>query len=666
MAGLSVEPNPHSETNHSAMRSACIGRLIRLGQIMKTLKALVVVIWGAISLSASYSSAAEPELAGLHAWYRSEGLKTSGAAVVGWENSATGTATNADAARRNLNRIVGQPRAFRVATVHGERTVLRLDGNSALWQAADDWGSLDAGRTILVVARLVKDAEGFLFDGSTNTGLTRAQVRAAKWQIGVQSPPISNAANADSATQSAVYESWNPHGFMFHKGEAGTLATHFVARRDGWSAAHVTPLATQPLSGFIIGANAATKSGLACDIAEILVFNRTMSLDEQLQVSTGLQRQWGEPTDLPADKQPQGITDDPRGFRKILRKPGDEGSKAYRIPGLATTPKGTLLAVFDIRHDGGGDLPANIDVGLMRSIDDGETWSAMQPILDFDKTEANSRGNGVGDPTILVDRQTGTVWVAALWSKGNRGWNGSGPGLTPDETGQFVLTKSSDDGVTWSPPINITKQVKAPQWRLCFNGPGAGIQTTDGTLVVPAQFRDADGTAHSCFVFSRDHGDSWTISPAAIPGPKPTSESQIAELADGSLLLSMRDESRSGKRVWARWTWNKADDAREHGYGRWSEPWFTVPDPTCMASLLRHPHGELLFSNPNSATQRVALTIRSSTDNGHTWSDGRLLDPRGCMYSCLTVLKDGRIGIVYEVAGTLTFARFPLEWLTPE
>ncbi len=79
--------------------------------------------------------------------------------------------------------------------------------------------------------------------------------------------------------------------------------------------------------------------------------------------------------------------------------------------------------------------------------------------------------------------------------------------------------------------------------------------------------------------------------------------------------FSMRDESRSGKRAWARWTWNKPSDANATGdksLGRWSEPWFTVPDPTCMASLIRHPRGELLFSNPNSATQRIALTIRTS------------------------------------------------------
>lgn len=344
-------------------------------------------------------------------------------------------------------------------------------------------------------------------------------------------------------------------------------------------------------------------------------------------------------------------------FRKVLRQAGDDGVKSYRIPGLATSKAGTLLAVFDIRHNGPADLPGNIDVGLLRSTDGGETWSKMQTILDYDQREEGAQGNGVGDPTILVDHKTGTIFVAALWSRGNRAWNGSGPGLKPSETGQFVLTKSTDDGHTWSPPINITEQVKDPAWRLCFQGPGAGIQTKDGTLIFPAQFRAADGTPHSCFIFSRDGGEKWQMSPPAIPAKPPTSEAQIAELTGGGLLLTMRDESRSGKRAWAKWDWAKAAKGGEAKLGTWSEPWFTVPDPTCMASLFRHPDGELYFTNPNSPTKRVALTLRHSTDDGRTWSAGRLIDPRGCMYSCLTALPDGRLGILYEVENTLTFAR---------
>jgi len=126
----------------------------------------------------------------------------------------------------------------------------------------------------------------------------------------------------------------------------------------------------------------------------------------------------------------------------------------------------------------------------------------------------------------------------------------------------------------------------------------------------------------------------------------------------------MRDESRPGKRAWAAYEW-KGD----LGSGKWSEPWWVNPDPTCMASLVSHPKGLLLFSNPNSSRQRIALTIRASTDGGKTWSAGKLLDERPCQYSSMTVLPDGSIGVLYETGPKsgveqLAFARFPLEWVT--
>ncbi|MBL8850008.1 MAG: exo-alpha-sialidase [Planctomycetaceae bacterium] len=308
---------------------------------------------------------------------------------------------------------------------------------------------------------------------------------------------------------------------------------------------------------------------------------------------------------------------------------------------------------------------------MIRSTDHGDTWSSVKPILDFDKNEPGTHGNGVGDPAILVDAQTNTIFVAAIWSKGDRGWKGSGPGITPDETAQVVLTKSTDDGLSWSPPINITADIRGrnPQWRLFFCGPGNGIQLGDGTLVFAAQFREPAGPPHSCLLYSADHGQIWTVSPPAIPAEPPTSEAQVAELPDGSLLLTMRDESHSGNRAWARWTWNEPPASQPPGAqpaGRWSEPWHAVPDPTCMASLIRHPEGLLLFSNPNSPSERIALTVRTSTDDGRTWSAGKLLDSRDSMYSSMTVLKDGRIAILYETSGTLTFARFPLSWLTQD
>ncbi|MFO0863086.1 MAG: sialidase family protein [Gemmataceae bacterium] len=351
--------------------------------------------------------------------------------------------------------------------------------------------------------------------------------------------------------------------------------------------------------------------------------------------------------------------------RTVVRRQGDDGVHTYRIPGLTTTTKGTLIAIFDVRRKGAGDLPGDIDTGAMRSTDQGKTWTKMQMVLDFDVNEKGARGNGVGDPAILVDRKTGRIIVVGLWSKGNRAWNGSGPGLTPDETGQMVLAHSDDDGKTWSKPTNITAKIAGrARSGVCAFKVGAGIQLADGTLAFAAQFRDSAGVPHACFMTSGDGGVTWNPTQPAIPAKPATSEAQIAQLDDGSVLITMRDESRSGKRSWARFEW--AGDLRK---GKWSEPWSTVPDPTCMASLIRHPKGLLILSSPGSARERKALTVRSSGDGGKTWCAGRVLDPRPCAYSCLTVLDDGTLGVLYECGEkhayeTLTFARFSLAWAT--
>lgn len=86
-----------------------------------------------------------------------------------------------------------------------------------------------------------------------------------------------------------------------------------------------------------------------------------------------------------------------------IRKAGDDNFNTYRIPGIATTDKGTLLSVYDIRYNNSADLPGNIDVGLSRSTDSGRSWQPMKVIMDMGAPHEN---NGVGDPSILFDPVT--------------------------------------------------------------------------------------------------------------------------------------------------------------------------------------------------------------------------------------------------------------------
>jgi sialidase-1 len=350
----------------------------------------------------------------------------------------------------------------------------------------------------------------------------------------------------------------------------------------------------------------------------------------------------------------------------------------YRIPGLTTTRAGTLVASFDVRYKSRADLPAEIDVGVMRSEDNGEMWSPMQVALGFDKTADGAMGNGVGDACIVSDLQTGSVFVAGLWSFGHKNWTTSGPGFSPEQTGQFVLARSDDDGRTWRGPFNITQQIKREEWHLVLPGPGRGIQLRDGTLVMPAQQGRRERT-HSFFIFSEDHGETWRSSPPAVADADPlTTECQVVELGDGGLLLSMRNHDERKERAWA--IFRRGADGKLSS-GRWEPTWYAVDDSRCQASLVRVGDA-LLFSNPASKENRERMTVRLSEDEGRTWSAGRLLHEGACGYSCMTPLPDGTVGILYETGvpmqsrdpkltrprwitetRELVFARFSTDWV---
>jgi len=359
----------------------------------------------------------------------------------------------------------------------------------------------------------------------------------------------------------------------------------------------------------------------------------------------------------------------PDGSQRIgwaVRMHGDDGSKAYRIPGLATTNKGTLIGVYDIRYRGGGDLPGDIDVGMSRSTDGGQTWDPMKVIMDMGD-DVNWRYDGIGDPAVLVDKGNNRVWVAATWSHGNRSWRGSGKGMTPVETGQFMLVSSDDDGRTWSEPVNITEQVKDPDWHFILQGPGAGITMKDGTLVFPAQFQAGDSkrTPHSTLIYSKDHGKTWTVGTGVKSN---TTEAQLVELGDGSIMINCRD-NRGGSRTIATtndlgqtWTLHPTDRKG-------------LNEPTCMASLLRIEHAKhgplLIFSNPNTPLPgvprgRYNMTVKVSTDEGMTWPEERhsMYDIRNCSgYSCLSPIGEDHVGVLYEGPTEIYFLKFSLEEL---
>lgn len=358
------------------------------------------------------------------------------------------------------------------------------------------------------------------------------------------------------------------------------------------------------------------------------------------------------------------VVEEGTGFVKrkaiAIRKAGDGGVHTFRIPGMVQTSKGTLVAVYDIRYTTTQDLPGNIDVGMSRSTDGGETWEPMKVIMDMGAPHEN---NGVGDPAIVFDPVRNKLLVAALWSKGNRSIAGSGPGFSADETGQLVISESTDDGVSWTAPISITQQVKDSSWLLFFQGPGNGMVMKNGTIVFAAQYWDPSRIPHSTIIYSVDGGKNWQRGTGAKAN---TTEAQAIETSEGKIMLSMRD-NRGGYRT--------VSTTKDLGK-TWTEHITSsraLPDPVCMAGFTKErvmwkgrARDIVFFSNPATSIGRYNISIKASDDLAESWQYKLLVDERMCYgYSVMCKTDNHTIGLLYEGSRDLYFIRIPVKDIQP-
>ncbi len=375
-----------------------------------------------------------------------------------------------------------------------------------------------------------------------------------------------------------------------------------------------------------------------------------------------------------------------------VRRSLQDNVHTSRIPGLATALNGDLLAVYDARYDSRRDLQGDIDIALSRSTDKGNTWLPIQKIIDMGTFNGlPEKFNGVSDPAILVDKKTGNIFVAGLWMHGvlddkgkwtegltdtSSNWNhqwrnkGSQPGFDIKQTAQFLIVKSTDNGKTWSKPVNLTRMCKKEEWWLWAPAPGSGFTMDDGTLVFPTQGRDKTSKAFSTITYSKDGGETWVTGNPAYE--LSTTECMAAQLSDGSIMLNMR--TNANKDLPGPGNGRAVATTRDMGQ-TWTEHTTSrnaLPEPVCMASLYKHVYKTkdgskkniLLFFNPNSTSKRNQLTLKVSLDDGKTWPAERfvLLDEfSGSGYSCITSVDNDTIGIIYEGSQAhLTFEKIKI------
>ncbi|QDT97753.1 sialidase family protein [Gimesia aquarii] len=342
--------------------------------------------------------------------------------------------------------------------------------------------------------------------------------------------------------------------------------------------------------------------------------------------------------------------------KNVVFQRGDSGYHSFRIPALIVSTKGTLLAFAEGRKNNLSDS-GNIDLVLKRSTDHGKTWSDLSVLW-------NDGENTCGNPCPVVDQSTGRIWLPLTWNHG-KDHEKQIKNKTSRDTRRVYMSYSDDDGLTWKAPFEITKSTKNPKWTWYATGPGNGIQLTRGAhkgrLVIPCDHNvtlDGKVVRRSHAIYSDDHGKSWELSQ---PIGEKTNECAVVELDDGRLLMNMRSYHGKNRRAIA---------TSEDGGTTWSKESLdsALIEPVCQASLIRvrfpepGKRGQILFSNPASK-KREKMTIRLSEDEGKSWSSSRLVTSGSAAYSCLAVLADGSIGLLYERDGyqKIEFVDFDLD-----
>jgi sialidase-1 len=336
----------------------------------------------------------------------------------------------------------------------------------------------------------------------------------------------------------------------------------------------------------------------------------------------------------------------------VLFQEDTDGFKLYRIPGIVVTPRGTVLAYCEARKFTEADR-GEIEIHLRRSEDGGETWSpALQvahhgprlprnPHMSEKKKKKNMGGpdeQTVNNPVAIVDR------------------NGPVHLLYCVEYMQCFAIRSDDDGLTWTQPVEITATLEAFRsrlpWQVAATGPGHGIQTDSGRLLVPFWMTDYERRSSLSggvgIIYSDDQGQTWQAGQIAIPK---AGEPNVVALSDGRVLVTSRNGDPRNRRKYA---------ISPDGASNWSSPEFfdEILEPGCMAGLTSlpadgsHSNPWLLYSAPytteRSHQDRRNLTIYVSQDDGKTWPIRKLLYDGPSAYSDLAVLPNGQILCFYE------------------
>lgn len=330
-------------------------------------------------------------------------------------------------------------------------------------------------------------------------------------------------------------------------------------------------------------------------------------------------------------------------------QPYDLGSHYWRIPAMVVlhhqkgenaSKNGRVVTMADNRFDHNGDLPNHIDVYERHSDDNGATWSTHKMVVGTEADHALVGGNhGFGDVS-LVECASGKIVAIMV----------GGPGYfqsTPSNPIVPTIITSTDGGDTWSTPRTLTDELYNTTYNEgavqgSFAGSGRGLmlqrqkdKQLNGRIMFAMSHRFGKNNVQEYIIYSDDEGNTWKFSTqSAYSGGD---ESKLVELADGTVMISVRQNGQRG--------YNKSTD----GGVTWGTQakWADINGNACNGDILYVNKHVMLHSYPNDG-KRKNVTIKASFDSGKSWSKPYVVCAPSSCYSTMDVTKDGDIAIFYE------------------
>ncbi|MDO5523805.1 MAG: sialidase family protein [Bacteroidia bacterium] len=325
---------------------------------------------------------------------------------------------------------------------------------------------------------------------------------------------------------------------------------------------------------------------------------------------------------------------------QTLFRKGDADYACFRIPAMVLTQQESVLVFAEARKNGCSDT-GDIDLVMRRSVDGGKSWSPIMLVRD------NGR-NVSGNPVPILDKTNGRIILVYCENRGEDTEAEIIAGTGSDGRRVFVIY-SDTDGLSWSAPVEITKDVKKDDWTWYATGPCHGIQLQSdqyrNRLIVPSNHVKSGTHNHfSQMLYSDDGGKSWNLGESTtIPN---ANESTATELPNGTVLLNMRNMNRQeNHRLQAQ----SADGGETLTPLQHAEQ---LIEPVCQGSIVNYTRNgkitdTLLFSNPHS-TVRKNMTIQISRDGGESWQPKVSVYEGHSAYSDMAIFNNGDVGIVFE------------------